>query len=60
MSIVIALCFSYCAAILPKVRGPYLYAKAAGGPFTGYVVGWALLLTEWFSHAVFPVAFTAR
>jgi APA family basic amino acid/polyamine antiporter len=58
MSIVIALCFSYCAAILPRVGGPYAYAKDAGGPFSGYVVGWALLLAEWFSLAVFPVAFT--
>jgi APA family basic amino acid/polyamine antiporter len=58
MSIVIALCFAYCAAILPKVGGPYVYTKDAGGPFTGYIVGWALLLAEWFSLAVFPVAFT--
>jgi len=58
MSIVIALCFSYCAAILPRVGGPYVYAKDVGGQFTGFVVGWALLLAEWFSLAVFPVAFT--
>lgn len=58
MSIVIALCFSYCAAILPRVGGPYAYAKDAGGPFNGFIVGWALLLAEWFSLAVFPVAFT--
>jgi amino acid transporter len=58
MSIVIALCFSYCTAILPRVGGPYVYAKDVGGQFTGFAVGWALLLAEWFSLAVFPVAFT--
>ena len=58
MSIVIALCFSYCATILPRVGGPYAYAKDAGNQFTGFIVGWALLLAEWFSLAVFPVAFT--
>lgn len=58
MAIVIALSFAYCAAILPRVGGPYVYAKEAAGPFSGFMVGWALLLAEWFSLAVFPVAFT--
>ena len=58
IAIVIALSFSYCATILPRVGGPYVYTKEAGGPFAGFVVGWALLLAEWFSLAVFPVAFT--
>jgi APA family basic amino acid/polyamine antiporter len=58
MAIVIALSFAYCAAILPKAGGPYAYAKTAAGPLSGFMVGWALLLAEWFSLAVFPVAFT--
>ena len=58
MAIVIALSFSYCATILPRVGGPYAYTKNVGGPFPGFLVGWALLLAEWFSLAVFPVAFT--
>ncbi len=58
MAIVIALSFAFCAAILPRVGGPYAYAKEAAGPFSGFIVGWALLLAEWFSLAVFPVAFT--
>ncbi len=57
IAIVIALSFSYCAAIMPRVGGPYAYAKTALGPFTGFIVGWSLLLAEWFSLAVFPVAF---
>ncbi|MDH5704372.1 MAG: amino acid permease, partial [Aigarchaeota archaeon] len=29
ISIVIALCFAQCAALVPKVGGPYAYAKEA-------------------------------
>jgi APA family basic amino acid/polyamine antiporter len=57
MAIVIALCFAQCAALLPKVGGPYAYAKEAWGPFWGFIVGWSLWLAEWVSLAVFPVAF---
>jgi APA family basic amino acid/polyamine antiporter len=58
MAIVIALSFSRCAAILPRVGGPYVYTRDVAGPFRGFLVGWSLLLAEWFSLAVFPVAFT--
>jgi amino acid transporter len=58
IAIVIALCFEQCAALLPKVGGPYAYAHAAWGTFAGFVVGWSLWLAEWLSLAVFPVAFT--
>src|SRR5438552_733418 len=58
MAMVIALSFAYCVMILPKVGGPYAYVKAVAGPFPGFIVGWCLLLAEWFSLAVFPVAFT--
>lgn len=57
MAIIIALSFAQCASILPKVGGPYAYAKEAWGPFAGFVVGWSLWLAEWVSLAVFPVAF---
>lgn len=57
MALVIALSFSYCVTLLPKVGGPYAYAGAAAGPFAGFMTGWALLLAEWFSLSVFPVAF---
>jgi len=58
IAIVIALCFAFCATYLPKVGGSYAYTKEVAGPFPGFMVGWALLLAEWFSLAVFPVAFT--
>lgn len=58
IAIILALCFAQCAALLPKVGGPYAYAKAAWGSFAGFIVGWSLWLAEWISLAVFPVAFT--
>jgi len=58
MAVVIALSFSYCVMILPKVGGACAYVKEVAGPFLGFIVGWGLLLAEWFSLAVFPVAFT--
>jgi len=58
IAIIIALCFAQCAALLPKVGGPYAYAHDAWGPFVGFIVGWSLWLAEWMSLAVFPVAFT--
>jgi len=57
MAIVIAISFAYCVMLLPRVGGPYAYVKEVSTPFAGFMVGWALLLAEWFSLAVFPVAF---
>ena len=58
IAMVIALCFAMCAGLVPKVGGPYAYAKEAFGPFTGFVVGWSLWFAELISLAVFPLAFT--
>ena len=58
VAIVIALCFAYCATYYPRVGGSYAYAKEVAGPFPGFMVGWAMLLAEWFTLAVYPVAFT--
>jgi len=58
ITIVIALCFAQCAALLPETGGPYAYTKEAWGPIAGFIVGWSLWLAEWTSLAVFPLAFT--
>lgn len=58
IAVVIALCFAQCAALVPRVGGPYAYTKEAWGPFAGFIVGWSLWLAEWIALAVFPVAFT--
>ena len=39
MATVVALSFGYCAAIFPRVGGPYVYAKEAAGQFSGFMVG---------------------
>lgn len=57
MAITIAMSFVYCVYLLPKVGGPYAYVRQVSTPFMGFTVGWTLLLAEWFSLAVFPVAF---
>lgn len=57
MAMVIALSFAHCAMLMPRVGGPYAYAKEVSTPFAAFEVGWALFLAEWFSLAVFPVAF---
>jgi APA family basic amino acid/polyamine antiporter len=57
LAIVIAISFAYSVMLLPRVGGPYAYVKEVSSPFPGFMVGWGLLLAEWFSLAVFPVAF---
>jgi basic amino acid/polyamine antiporter, APA family len=59
MAITIALCFAEASSILPKVGGPYAYAKEAFGDFWGFLSGWSLLIAEWSAIAVFPLAFVA-
>lgn len=57
IAIVIALSFAHSAMLMPRVGGPYAYVKEVSTPFAAFEVGWALFLAEWFSLAVFPVAF---
>ncbi|HEY3418947.1 MAG TPA: APC family permease [Methanomassiliicoccales archaeon] len=57
MAMVIAISFAYCVMMAPKAGGPYAYVNEVSTPFVGFTVGWSLLLAEWFSLAVFPVAF---
>ncbi|MBI0582600.1 MAG: amino acid permease [Methanomassiliicoccus sp.] len=57
IALIIAFSFAYCVMALPKVGGPYAFVTAVSSPFAGFMIGWALLLAEWFSLSVFPVAF---
>jgi amino acid transporter len=57
MAMVISISFAYCVMMTPKAGGPYAYVNEVSTPFVGFTVGWSLLLAEWFSLAVFPVAF---
>lgn len=54
---VIALSFVQSAVIVPRAGGPYAYVRRAFGEFPAFIVGWALYVGEWFSLAVFPIAF---
>ena len=57
MAMVIAISFAYCVMMTPRAGGPYAYVNEVSTPFVGFTIGWSLLLAEWFSLAVFPVAF---
>lgn len=57
MAMIIALSFAHCATMMPSVGGPYAYVKEVAGTFSAFEVGWGLFLAEWFSLAVFPIAF---
>ncbi len=59
MAMTIALCFAECSSLVPQVGGPYAYAKEAFGDFTGFIVGWSLLIASWSAIAVFPLAFVS-
>lgn len=59
MAIIIALCFAECSSRVPQVGWPYAYSKRAFGQFTGFLVGWSLLIASWSAIAVFPLAFVA-
>ena len=59
MAITISLCFAEASSIVPKVGGPYVYAKEAFGDFWGFLSGWSLLIAEWSTIAVFPLAFVS-
>lgn len=59
MAIIVALSFAECSSAIPRVGGPYIYAKEAFGDFVGFLVGWALMIAGWSALAVFPLAFVA-
>jgi amino acid transporter len=59
MAIIIAMCFAECSSLVPRVGGPYAYAREAFGDLTGFLVGWSLLIASWSAIAVFPLAFVA-
>ncbi|KAF5078610.1 putative amino acid permease YhdG [anaerobic digester metagenome] len=59
MAIIIAMCFAECSSLVPRVGGPYSYAREAFGDLTGFLAGWSLLISAWSAIAVFPLAFVS-
>jgi amino acid transporter len=57
VAFIIALSFSACAQMTPSEGGAYAYARDAFGERTGFLVGWAMLLSQFLGAAVFPTAF---
>ena len=57
IAIIVALNFAECATLVPRVGGPYAYAREVWGDFAGFIVGWPLWVAEVAALAVFPVAF---
>jgi len=45
-TLLIALCFAEAASLFDSSGGPYLYVKAAFGPFPGFQAGWMFVLTR--------------
>ena len=46
-SLLVALCFAEVGSRFDRTGGPYLYTRAAFGPFIGFQVGWMM----WFTRA---------
>jgi amino acid transporter len=54
----IILCFAEAGSKFRDAGGPYLYAKAAFGPFAGFEVAWMMFLTRVTSQAALANGFT--
>lgn len=51
LCILIALCFAECGGMFDRNGGPYVYARAAFGPYIGFGVGWMSMATGVFAFA---------
>ena len=45
LCMLIGLCFAELSGMFEKNGGPYIYARAAFGPYFGFVVGWMAMTT---------------
>jgi amino acid transporter len=54
----IVLCFAEAGSRFRDTGGPYLYARAAFGPFVGFEVAWMMFLTRATSQAALANGFT--
>jgi APA family basic amino acid/polyamine antiporter len=58
MSLVVV-CFAEAGSLLGETGGPYVYAREAFGPFTGFLVGWMFFITRLAATAAIGNAFVA-
>lgn len=55
----LALVFARLGAIMPRVGGPYAYAREGFGDFAGFWVAWAYWISIWTTNAALAVAFVS-
>lgn len=58
-AVCLALVFARMGSILPKVGGPYAYAREGFGDFAGFWVAWAYSISIWTTNAALAVAFVS-
>lgn len=56
-AVLIALSLANLSRRIPKVGGPYAYARAAFGDFAGFIIAWAYWISLWTATAAIVVAF---
>ena len=55
----VVLCFAEAGSLFEESGGPYVYARAAFGPFFGFQVGWMFFLSRLAASAAIANAFAA-
>jgi APA family basic amino acid/polyamine antiporter len=55
----VVLCFAEAGSLFQETGGPYLYARAAFGRLSGFLVGWMFFLSRLAASAAIGNAFTA-
>lgn len=58
-AVCLALVFARLGAVLPKIGGPYAYAREGFGDFAGFWVAWSYWISIWTSNAGIAVAFAS-
>lgn len=55
----LALVFARLASIMPRVGGPYAYAREGFGDFAGFWIAWSYWISIWTTNAALAVAFVS-
>lgn len=58
-AILVALVFAKLGSLIPRVGGPYAYARAGFGNFTGFQIAYNYWIALWVGNAAIAVAFTS-
>src|SRR5688500_2609937 len=58
-AVCLALVFARLGSILPKIGGPYAYARAGFGEFSGFLVAWSYWVSIITTNAALAIAFVS-